>query len=107
VPDRACPSADELTGFVLGTLPEADLERVAQHLDGCPACEAAVNSLESASDPVLAALRHPAGSGTSVLSPPPAAPRAALPERLGDFRILREVGRGGRAAPAALGRPER
>jgi WD40 repeat protein/serine/threonine protein kinase len=95
VSERACPSPDQLTGFVLGTLPEADLERIARHLDGCPACEAEVNSLESASDPVLAAIRRAPGSGTSVLKPPPAASRPALPERLGDFRIVREVGRGG------------
>jgi hypothetical protein len=34
VSEQVCPSAAELSGFVLGALPETDLERVAHHLDG-------------------------------------------------------------------------
>lgn len=58
----ACPPADQLSRFALGTLPEPALETIARHLDGCPACEAAVKALDQLSDPVLTALRHcPAG----------------------------------------------
>jgi serine/threonine protein kinase len=97
VSERTCPSADELTGFVLGTLPEAGLDRIVRHLDGCPACEAAVKSLESASDPVLAALRHsPSGLvDTEIPAAHLEAVGRAPSDRLGDFRLLREIGRGG------------
>jgi WD40 repeat protein/serine/threonine protein kinase len=98
VAEQACPSPEELSGFLLGTLPEADLERVGRHLDGCPACESAVRALENLSDPVLAAIRQPASSPTNTGALPGAGPAPGgrpLPERLGDFRIIREVGRGG------------
>jgi anti-sigma factor RsiW len=68
VSQPTCPSADELSGFVLGTLPAADLGRIGRHLDGCPSCEAVVRGLENASDPLLVALRR------SRAAPPPAAP---------------------------------
>jgi serine/threonine protein kinase/WD40 repeat protein len=100
--EQPCPSADALSSFVLGVLSESSLERIARHLDACKACEAAVAALEVLSDPVIAGLRrHPSGVVTSASSgvgswapgrrptPPP------LPERLGDYRILREIGRGG------------
>ena len=90
-----CPSPAELSAFVLGKLRLPELDRVARHLDICADCEAAVESLECMSDPVLAAIRH-SGVGTKVLSSdsvtidgPP------VPEALGDFRIIREIGRGG------------
>jgi WD40 repeat protein/serine/threonine protein kinase/tetratricopeptide (TPR) repeat protein len=104
VSDQACPSAEELSGFLLGTLPEADLERIVQHLDGCPTCEAAVKALENVSDPVLAAIRHaPFGESSKPQTPNPKLELGGLDleltaaggRRLGDFRIVREVGRGG------------
>ena len=49
MPDPVCPSPAALSGFVLGTLPEPELEKIARHLDDCPACEAAVASLEDIS----------------------------------------------------------
>jgi serine/threonine protein kinase/WD40 repeat protein len=92
--DQACPSLAELSGFVLGTLPGPELDKVAQHLDGCPSCEAAALALEHISDPVVAAIRHQ-GSGSPDLASHASDVGASLPERLGDFRILREIGRGG------------
>jgi serine/threonine protein kinase/Tfp pilus assembly protein PilF len=79
---RECPLEAELSGFVLGTLPEPALVRVARHLDGCPDCEAVVQALDQLSDPLIAGLRRPL-------------PSAGLPERIGDYHILREIGRGG------------
>jgi serine/threonine protein kinase/WD40 repeat protein len=95
VAEHSCPSPDDLTRFVLGTLPEATLEAVAAHLDRCPACEAAVKALEDVSDPVLAAIRNPHSGPASTASHSPSAPPPPLPEQLGDFRIVREIGRGG------------
>jgi hypothetical protein len=54
-----CPSEQDLLAFHLGTLSGEILEKVADHLEGCPSCEAAVDRLESSADPLLAALRGP------------------------------------------------
>jgi serine/threonine protein kinase len=99
----ACPSADQLSQFALGTLPEPALETIARHLDGCSACEAAVRALDQLSDPVLAAIRHcPAGptssgghTSTGYASLMAGIAGRPMPERLGDFRLVREIGRGG------------
>jgi WD40 repeat protein len=56
---RNCPSEDRLLAFHRGTLPEADVEAVAEHLETCADCEAVLGRLDSASDPLLAALRKP------------------------------------------------
>jgi WD40 repeat protein/Tfp pilus assembly protein PilF len=90
-----------LSAFVLGTLPETSLERIARHLDVCSECEARVQSLDQLSDPLIEGLqRRPTGSASGsgslrasgVVRGVFAAP---MPERLGDYRILRELGRGG------------
>jgi WD40 repeat protein len=54
-----CPSEPELLAFHLGTAPAETLDRVADHLDSCPRCEAALQALDACTDPVLAALRKP------------------------------------------------
>jgi anti-sigma factor RsiW len=65
VAETSCPAPGELSGFVLGTLPEADLQRIARHLDVCAACEAAVRTLENLGDPVLTAIRDALNASTS------------------------------------------
>jgi hypothetical protein len=52
------PRADELQRFLLGDLPEPDLARLAQHLEGCQACQQFLPS-EVPDDPLIAALRQP------------------------------------------------
>ncbi len=85
-----CPSREELSAFTLGALPEAVLEDMGRHVEVCPACDLALRELDRLSDPVLAGLRR----GGSIRQAVPA--HALLQSgRLGDFRILREVGRGG------------
>jgi serine/threonine protein kinase/WD40 repeat protein/tetratricopeptide (TPR) repeat protein len=100
-----CPRPEELSAFVLGTLSESALEAIVRHLDHCSACEAAVNSLDQLSDPLLAGLRHASASGSPSLTwiaqqgagarIPPGLAGPRLPEHLGDYRIVRELGRGG------------
>jgi WD40 repeat protein/tRNA A-37 threonylcarbamoyl transferase component Bud32 len=47
-----------LLAFHLGTLAEGEVDAVADHLETCSACEAAVNRLDTAVDPMLSALRR-------------------------------------------------
>ena len=61
MPDHECPSHADLSAFNLGVLPVAVLERVADHLEHCPRCEAAVEALDHASDPVIDSLRSLSG----------------------------------------------
>jgi serine/threonine protein kinase len=91
VPDRTCPSTEQLSAFVLGTLSETQLTDVGRHLDGCPDCEEAVASLEQHGDDVIVGLRGTAASAGIGAETTESRP----PSQLGDFRIVREVGRGG------------
>jgi len=54
-----CPQRDHIARYILGTLDEQTMEQVAQHLAGCPECQAAADDLESASDPLIETLRSP------------------------------------------------
>ena len=90
--DLRCPPKDQLSAFVLGKLTVTRLEEVAHHLDRCAACEAEIASLEQISDDVLTGLRRCGGvesgqTGGRFADEPPVL--------VGDYRIIREVGRGG------------
>jgi serine/threonine protein kinase len=91
VAEQTCPPWDDLSAFVLGKLPEVRLGAVARHLDECPLCEAEVASLERQSDDLLTGLRR-TGAVDGAASRQVEVHSPAL---LGDYRILREVGRGG------------
>ena len=58
-----CPSEQDLAAFNLGELPEATLEVISRHLEGCPACEAFLDSLDDRTDTALAALRRTGPGG--------------------------------------------
>ena len=98
----ACPSPETLSAFLLGDLPETELSEVAAHVSGCAACEEQASQLDSASDEIVECLRRlpgcnadvpvaDAGSGSS--SEIPTFPAGT--ESWGEFRIVREIGRGG------------
>jgi eukaryotic-like serine/threonine-protein kinase len=93
----ACPRPSDLAAFVLGTLSEESLAAIARHLETCSTCEAAVAALDQLSDPVIAGLRRPPSFPGLLLAPaaPGKSASRPLPERLGDYRIVRELGRGG------------
>ena len=86
-----CPTRDELAAFAVGSLTESALETIAGHVEDCIACDRVLQELDRLSDPVIAGLRRTssaAGAAAPVNSP-------SVSGRLGDFQILREVGRGG------------
>src|SRR5207244_3852551 len=55
-----CPTEQELAAFNLGDLPEASLDVITGHVEGCPLCEALLASLDGRTDSAIAALRYPA-----------------------------------------------
>jgi len=52
------PTKDELSGFVLGTLPPDSTDSVAQHIERCPPCHETVFELDAHKDTLLQGLRH-------------------------------------------------
>ena len=64
----SCPSEARLRDFLRGTRDEGELEVIADHLDGCPACERRVERLEAIAGTLAAeilnvTLAKPAGPG--------------------------------------------
>jgi WD40 repeat protein len=91
-----CPTKQVLAAFNLGELPEPALEVISRHLEGCPACEAYLDSLDDRGDSALIALRRPGPArdrGRSrALAPSGAA--AELPKVPG-YEVLDLLGEGG------------
>jgi hypothetical protein len=88
MPRACCPTPAELTAFLLGDLPETELDEFAEHLESCPYCEAAARALDGLTDPRLTPFESAARTRLA-----PA--EAELPGRVGDYEVLGEMGRGG------------
>jgi WD40 repeat protein len=88
MPDPDCLTTEELAAFHLGELPEAELARVAEHLELCPTCDEAARALDGLSDPTLTSYRQSALAGPL---PDSGAPGRAVP----GYEVLEELGRGG------------
>jgi WD40 repeat protein/predicted Ser/Thr protein kinase len=81
-----CPGPEVLSAFVLGELAEPESDRVARHLVTCPQCEEQAGRLGGPVTP---------GEATEVIGPEGPGPSVALTGQWGDFRIVREIARGG------------
>jgi eukaryotic-like serine/threonine-protein kinase len=114
------PSDEDLRALSLGHIAEEELARVSAHLDDCPACCRRIDQL-AIDDSLQARLRQNAARRDALLvtpaqrraavralrhrqeaeaAAPTPAPEATLlilqtPKQVGDYDILKEVGRGG------------
>ncbi len=114
VPARteACLDDASLRAYHLGTIPEALLDRVVNHLAGCRRCESALESLRGADDAFLHNLRqylrdtpHMPGDGAGETGPDlTARPRhpanvlaglGTLPRPFGNYDVLENLAIGG------------
>jgi serine/threonine protein kinase len=59
MPTATCPSNEDLKAYAWGGLPSVSEDRLADHLDSCQRCEAALQALERRGDSLLAQLRKP------------------------------------------------
>jgi serine/threonine protein kinase/WD40 repeat protein len=107
----ACPSREQLSGYVLALLPEDSCDEVAQHVERCPACEDVVRDLEARPDKMVALLQQPAAvdeyaeeSGCRKALAlveelgrdlPPSEGRTPPPETIRVYRLLEKLGEGG------------
>src|SRR5437870_5550463 len=58
----SCPTRNDLQWFLAGRLPDADTERLQQHLGGCPDCVNTLHTLE-AEDSLIQAMRAQGKAG--------------------------------------------
>jgi WD40 repeat protein/serine/threonine protein kinase/formylglycine-generating enzyme required for sulfatase activity len=122
MPAMPCPDRDQLLGYLLGVLPDGESERIATHLDECPACEAAAETLDQVSDTFVSALERPIApsrfcnepqyqqalqhvlaqvgraSGTGGGREPSADSTSARLPSLGEYELLEKLGEGGMGA---------
>jgi serine/threonine protein kinase len=108
-----CPPDQELAAFSEGRLSSTRLDSLATHLAHCAGCQTRLASLDGQTDAVVRALRKTAAGDSRqgdeavrrlLASPPPSGPPAVtapatppvvLSRRLGRYRLLGEIGRGG------------
>ena len=58
MPQTLCPDPAELRAFSVGSLPADEFEQIAQHIESCSGCDAALESLGHEQDEVLTQLQR-------------------------------------------------
>jgi serine/threonine protein kinase len=111
-----CPDPEQLLAYVLGKLPEAEIEAVSAHVGQCPRCENTATGLDGTADTLVSHLHGPLPESELAKSPvyqsalakaqelsksPTASDTVAqLPKDpgeslLGEYRLLAKLGQGG------------
>jgi Protein kinase domain len=103
--DLDCPSVDQWKAFLFGEVSNDLGESLRQHLEACSRCEVVAQELDQLEDPILEAVRRGAAVTVDLSgatdgharpeSTPDVEKPAKLPEQLGGYTILAELGRGG------------
>src|ERR1700722_5393464 len=104
---KTCPSHEDLNRFARGDLEEPAFSQVAEHIEDCPECDAALEGLDGQVDPLMTALLQPLGpdsvnvpaalltAAQSVLDAHSATPiLTETPRKVGKFDLLEELGSG-------------
>jgi serine/threonine protein kinase len=112
----SCPPTSELSDFLLGKVARTRADWIADHVQRCARCEASLQLLEAAADPLLAGLSGSTSLHAKATEPIPQhlldlarSARQGRPDRLGRFEFIGEVGSGSygtvfKARDAKLGR---
>ena len=114
VPERrsahCCPSDDDLLSFIPGLLEDEDAAVVLAHLQTCSACQSRVTTLKkripverlqatggsNAGEPPAEAGNQGTGGSTDPTAATLAyTPKQRIPKTLGNYQLLRPIGRGG------------
>jgi len=114
-----CPNRETLFQYSVGTLIGEERDALDEHLESCPDCQATIMSLDDADDTVAGRLRTPPSSESFLAEPElhdalamamampipkpgdksreclQAKPNSDMPETLGEYQLLEELGRGG------------
>ena len=112
-----CPTRTALADYALGNLPDAEIERVTDHLEACGQCEATVAELEDDADTFVEALQRPLQASAFAAEPEfeqivaaarrirlepatfadAAEPRSEPIGQLGNYELLAKLAAGGMA----------
>jgi len=60
MPNATCPSEEELALYTVGRMPLDHVEEIAEHIDQCPDCQAALVELPEPRDSLVEQIREPA-----------------------------------------------
>ena len=71
-----CPTREELLAYATGKIDDETGEGIAEHIDSCPSCQAAIATIDDKGDTLLERLRRPAAP-----DPYEQEPRCAVTER--------------------------
>ncbi|TWU05152.1 Serine/threonine-protein kinase PknB [Symmachiella macrocystis] len=97
--EETCPSLSELRSLLIGDVPGAVFDQLEAHVDQCEACQKRLETIGDVPDPVFTAIREMLGPAAAVFESDLGADEIVdlVTEQvtLGDFRIVRELGRGG------------
>ena len=101
-----CPDREQLLAYTLGKLSEPDLEATADHVEGCPTCQATLHVLASPEDTIVAGLREAAATDLQPTDPAYQAAVAKV-EAMADGELPATIGLSSEQVPDPADGPDR